>query len=184
MVAKDSGTFGTVNVTDGGRFSPGKSLGTATVASPNLGAGGSYHFELSTAHPEADPGRADLINVTGTLTLSAGVTANSRFTVALVSLDFGGQSAALGDFDPSQSYRFTLATAAGINGFDVNEFAVDSSGFRNGLAGGSFSVVRDGNNLVLQFTPVPEPGTWAWLLVGSVSLVKIASKRRFYGKLA
>lgn len=181
-VAKGSGTFGTVNVTDGGRFSPGNSPGTATVASLNLGAGGSYQFELSTAHPEADPSRADLINVTGTLTLSAGVTANSRFTVALVSLDGGGQSATLGDFDPSQSYRFTLATTAGINGYDANEFTVDASGFRNDLAGGSFSVVQDGNNLVLQFTPVPEPGTWAWLLAGSAFVLVFASKKRVHRK--
>ena len=181
-VAKGRGTFGTVNVTDGGRFSPGNSPGTATVASLNLGAGGSYQFELNTAHPEVGPNHADLINVTGTLTLPAGVTVNSRFTVALVSLDFGGQSAALGDFDPSQSYRFTLATAAGINGFDVNEFAVDSSGFRNDLAGGSFSVVQDGNNLVLQFTPVPEPGTWAWLLAGSAFVLVFARRRLFHGE--
>lgn len=44
----------------------------------------------------------------------------------------------------------------------------DTTGFKNNLARGSFAVGRDGNNLTLLFTPVPEPGTWALLLTGAV----------------
>jgi autotransporter-associated beta strand protein len=178
--AKGAGAFGTVNVADGGKFSPGNSPGTATVDGLSLGSGGSYVFELNSAN--AAPGNgADFINNLGNLDIAAGTTANSVFTIAIVSLNSADQGAALTDFDASQPYSFTLVSSAGgITGFDAQEFAIDASGFRNNLEGGSFSVGQQGNDLILSFAPapVPEPSTWASLALGALLLVGVNRWRR------
>ena len=178
--AKGAGTFGTVNVGEGGKFSPGNSPGTATVDGLSLGSGGSYVFELNSATATAGIG-ADFINNLGNLDIAAGTTANSVFTIAIVSLDSANQSAALSDFDATQPYSFTLMTSAGgITGFDAREFAIDASGFRNDLRGGSFSVGQQGNDLILSFAPapVPEPSTWATLGLGALFLLGANRWRR------
>ena len=86
-----------------------------------------------------------------------------------MSLDSNDNPAALTDFDASKSYRFVLATSAGIVGFNPSEFAVDTSGFANNLDGGNFSVVQDGNNLDLLFTPVPEPSTYLFVAIAMLA---------------
>ncbi len=168
-VAKGSGAFGTVQVFDGGRFSPGNSPGTAVLGSATFGAGSHYDFEINSAH--ATPGNgADFLSVGGTLTLAAGTTQGTRFTIDLVTLDASNHPAPLADFDASQPYHFTLATAAGgIAGFDPATVGVGTTGFLNDLQGGFFSVVAEGNDLRLDFTPVPEPEV-SGLLVASIGL--------------
>jgi hypothetical protein len=82
------------------------------LSSLTLGAGGRYEFELNSAF--ATPGNgADFLDVTGTVNVTSGFTANSRFTIALFSLGSLNQSALLNDFDPFISRSFTLMTAAG-----------------------------------------------------------------------
>lgn len=176
---KGAGTFGAVNVTGGGTFAPGNSPGKATVTSLSFQATGHYQFELTSAEAANNsPGdHADLISASRILTISAGTTANSRFTVDIVSLDGNNSPAALSDFDPSKSYRFVLATTGGISGFAAGEFAVNTAGFGNALNGGRFSVVEDGNNLDLMFTPAPEPATWALLMLGGASLLVVTRRR-------
>jgi autotransporter-associated beta strand protein len=169
-LAKGNGVFGSVNMNDGGRFSPGNSPGTATIGGDfALGAGSRYDFELNQANNTAGDGHADFLSINGVLSFDAGTTANSVFTLGLSTLNSSGVAAALPDFDASHPYTFTLASAAGgITGFAPEEVAIDSSGFRSNLEGGSFAVAQQGNSLILQFTPVPEPSTVAALLGGAV----------------
>ncbi len=177
---KGAGSFGAVAVSDGGRISPGNSPGAASVSALTFAPGGRYDFELNSAH--AAPGiGADFLAVTGTLDLAAGTTPNSRFTVGLFTLDGSTSPAALTDFDPSQPYRFLLATAAAITGFSAGEFAVDTSGFLNGTAGGAFAIAQEanpggGSDLVVRWTPVPEPNAAALLLAGAA--LGLARRRR------
>lgn len=163
-VAKGSGTFGMVNVTGGGMIAPGNSPGTANVTSLTFASGGTYQFELNSAN--ATPGNgADFINDLGVLSITAGNTPNTVFSIAVISLNGANQPSALTDFDSSLPYSFTLVTAAGgITGFAADEFSVDTTGFANNLRGGAFSVAQQGNNLVLNFIPVPEPTTTVMLL--------------------
>ena len=152
------------------------------LANADFGSGSRYDFELNNATAAGTtPGvGADLLNVTGTLTLSAGTTAHSRFTVSLFTQDQSDNLAMLTDFDASQPYTFTLATAGQvITTFDPDETSVDTTGFLNATAGGTFAVALsgDGHSLLVQFRPVPEPGTWALTLLGS-TLAALARRRR------
>ncbi len=176
-LAKGIGLFGTVNVNEGGRFAPGNSPGVATVANLSLAGGGSYQFELNTTAVSPGAGQ-DFINAANNISITAGATSNSVFSIAIVSLNTINQPGALSDFDATQNYNFTLATAAGgITGFAPNKFSVDTSAFANNLQGGHFEVAQIGNDLQLRFVAVPEPSTWAMMLAGVTLLVGFSSLR-------
>ena len=174
-LATGDGVFsGAVNVNQGGRFSPGNSPGSATVGALTLNAGGSFAFEINDA--DGAPGTGfDLIRDIGALIIGAGSTQNARFTIEVVSLDAANDPGLALNFDPSQPSSFTMISAeGGIQGFDPALFFVDTSGFQNDLTGGSFSVVEAGNDLLLTFSPVPEPSTTVLLLAAS----SLALRRR------
>lgn len=211
--AKGSGTFGSVNVGDGGRFgantsSGGASVnglanfrlkgadrlaeaafvgpqlrvvpGTVNVGSLTLNSGSLLAVNVQDAQGTAGAGY-DTALVQGALTLNGYRTAGDQITIALSSLGSNGSAGAAANFDPCQSYVLTLVTASGgITGFDAASFQVDTSSFQNSLGGGHFFVAQDGNNLNLDFTPVPESATWlggALLLVGAAGTIRRRVRR-------
>ena len=120
----------------------------------------------------------DLWAIDGGLDITAGTSANSRFTIRLVSQDSAGAAAPLSGFDPQRGYSWLIAdTALGITGFDAARFTLDSRGFANATAGGSFSLAVSDGDLYLNFAPVPEPGTWALMLGGLAGLAGLARRR-------
>jgi hypothetical protein len=170
-LAQGNGSWGTVQVNEGGRFSAGDGPAAVDLAALTLGSGGHYTFELSNTAAQAGVG-ADFLNIVGQLQIAAGNTAGTRFTIAIVSPNTSG-------FDSTQAWTFTLATAAGgITGFTPDQFAIDSSGFGYALNGGTFAVSQSGNDLLLQFAPVPEPSTWAMMLAGTGLLVMLRRWKR------
>ena len=213
--AKGTGSFGTVNVSDGGRFGTNASStggsgsnvtsglttfhltgadglartafvgprlmttpGTANVLSLTLGSGSVFAFSVQDARGTAGSGY-DLVHATGSLTLSAGTSAGNLITVSLASLGSDGTSGAAANFDPTKNYSFVLVTAdGGIAGYNPAEFTVDVSGFKNATNGGSFSVVEQGNQLLLDYNAVPEPSTWALLGVGVAALGGVGLRQR------
>jgi hypothetical protein len=182
-----SGSVGGIVLNLGSTISPGKSPGTLSVAgNVTWNAGGNYNWQIYDTALAAGTGW-DLVNATGTLDLSA-LTVGSEFNVNLWSLsaiapDVNGDAL---NFDPSQNYTWTILTASsGITGFSADKFLINSgaangtAGFANALAGGSFSMAQNGNNLDLIFTAaggtaVPEPGTWAAaaLLAGAAAFMR------------
>ncbi len=69
---------------------------------------------------------------------------------------------ALNNFVLDRDATSTQATAGRvITTFDPAEASVDATGFLNATNGGTFAVALspDGRSLLVQFNPVPEPGT-------------------------
>ncbi len=152
-LAKGTGSFGTVNVFDGGTFSPGDSPGEVALAEAGFHAGGHYLFEIRDAGGVAGVG-FDFMDIAGALTIAAGNTPNSQFVIDLATLDAANQPGLAANFNPSLPYSFPLATAAGgITGFSADKFRIDTSDFDNDIAGGSFNVIQSGNDVLLNFTP-------------------------------
>jgi len=156
-VAKGSGTYGAVNVTDGGKFSPGNSPGTVTTGSTNWNSGGSYVVEIGASS-------YDLWQVTGQLNLNS--TAAHPFTIALTSLD---------DliFDSTSDHTWEILNARdGIGGLDSDLLALDVSGFKADFGSGRFWFASTTNDLVINFSAVPEPAAMLLLMIASSLLVR------------
>jgi hypothetical protein len=145
---------GGYTVNQGGRFSPGNSPGTVASGPVTWGAGGTYVWEVNDVTGTAGV-NWDLSQITGSLTIAAGTTPNSRFTIAAVSLTESNLPGLPAHFDPAQSYQWVIATASsGVTGFDPPKFAIDATQF---ASSGLFALTASGNSMILSFTPTPVP---------------------------
>lgn len=154
--AEGAGTFGPVNVTSGGVFHPGNSPGTANTGTATWASGGGYLFEIEQA--AGSPGTDySQWRINGSLDVTSGAAGTSPFVIDVVSLTRTGAPGSLGDFNPSQSYSWEIATTRdGINGLNPSNVVLDTAGFQND-PGGNFSLSSDGQNLFVDYTAVPEP---------------------------
>lgn len=169
---------GTVSVSAGGTLAPGNSPGALGVGGLTLADGGEYNWQVSDAAGAAGTGY-DTINATGALNL-AGLTTGG-FDINLWSLsstapDTNGNATG---FNNGAAATWTLvATNSTISNFSPSLFDVvvgadnGTGGFSNSLGGGSFSTALspDGTDLLLTFTPVPEPTSIALLAFGALFL--------------
>jgi T5SS/PEP-CTERM-associated repeat protein/autotransporter-associated beta strand protein len=173
-----NGTIATPVAAGFGVFlSPGNSPGTLTFSNGlTLASGGTLTFQVQQAGGVAGVGY-DLVNLTGgTLNITAIPT--SRFTISVQSLDGTGAPGNVADFSSSSGYVWTIfSSSGGITGFNANEFTIDTSGFANSLGTGAFYVVQSGNQIQLDFSPVPEPSTYA-LFAAGLGLVGFVIRRR------
>jgi T5SS/PEP-CTERM-associated repeat protein/autotransporter-associated beta strand protein len=161
-----NGTFGSpITVGSGVHLAPGNSPGTLTFNSGlTLADGGFLDFEVQAATDVAGSGYDTVVVTGGALDLSA-VSAGG-FTLKLISLNALGDPGNVSDFDFTNSYSWTVFSTDGITGFDANKFTLDLGGFTNDLSIGNFVVAQSGNNVLLNFSAVPEPSTWALLALG------------------
>lgn len=155
--------------------SPGGGPGNLTFSSPLIFTGGAIHFQLYDAGSFPGTGWGE-ITASGGMNFT-GATANS-ITFNVVSVNSTGQAANALNFNPASSYSWTFATSTSITSFNAADFNIITSGFSNGTGGGVFSVSKVGNNLDLNFTPVPEPSTWAMMVLGTAGMALIAWRRR------
>lgn len=175
---KGGGVFGNVTVNDGGRFAPGNSPGVARSGDATWGAGGTLEVELAAANGTAGE-QWDLWAIDGVLSIESGTTANSRFTISLATLDGSDRAAPLAGFDPTRAWEWQIVdTTGGIVGFDPARVTLDSRGFLSPLAGGTLQLAVQDGDLYVQFAPVPEPETWAQLLIGLGGLGWAVHRRR------
>jgi len=172
-----SGTIGSAVTVDGTAIispsaSPGNGPGNLTFTGGlTLASGGAIHFSLYDA--DGAPGTGySLITADGGLSLTA---SPNGITFNLVSVNSSGNPASAINFNPSSSYSWMFATSSSaISGFSPNQFNLVLLGFSNPTNGGTFSFSENGNGLYLNFTPVPEPSTWALLGIGLLAVVPFA----------
>lgn len=162
-------------------------IGTGAVLSPGLagkdeiGSLGFHHLELNSGgilewqikDPSGAQGEGyDHINVFNNAeTLVINATSASPFSIKIISLNTGGTAGLLNGLTPGESYSWTVFSFDALSGgFDPAKFALDLSQFQttigNGLAAGDFAFTLSGDNLVLNFTAVPEPSTYALMGLG------------------
>ncbi len=176
-LAQGSGTYGSVNVYNGGQFKPGNSPGQVTTGPTTWNSGGQYLIEINDATGTAGT-NWNLWNINGPLALDAGTTPNSRFNLVLES-ESGGIPGLAANFDDTIAHQWLIAeTSGGISGFDPDLFSVNTTGFANNLGAGHFYVSQTGNAVDLNYTPTPEPSTLVLLAAGAAGLVGYGSWRR------
>ena len=176
----DAGSGG-LNGGGGGNESsvPGPGLLTfAGGTSLTFGPHGDLLFSLANANGTPGVGYSS-ISVTGAGTLTITATPGNPFDIQLYS--FGPNAYTVGpanNFLSTNSYSWTLLSAASISGFNANDFVFDTTNFQNPLGIGTFFVSQSGNDLMLNFTPVPEPSTWAMMASGLCALGAAVRRRR------
>ena len=157
---------------------PGSSVGTLTFTTAlTLAPGGSYEFEMQNA--TGGPGIGwDFVQVDGPLTFTS--TPTMPATLNLISLNSGGVNGNPADFLASNAYSWAIASATSFVNFNAGAVTLNTLSFTSSLNGGMFSLSTSGNDLLLNFTPVPEPSTWAMLLagLGLVGFRKLRRRRR------
>jgi autotransporter-associated beta strand protein len=154
--------------------SPGDLSFTNTLT---IASGSAIHFEIDNATGTAGTDFS-LISANGGLDLTA---APNTITFNIVSSDSSGNAAAIANFNAATPYSWMFATSATpIVGFNSvsSQFNLVTSGFLNPTSGGTFSVTESGDNLFLNFTPVPEPSTWCLMGAGLLAVVGFSLRRR------
>jgi autotransporter-associated beta strand protein len=157
--------------TTDGTLAPGDSpvtnsrLGQLTVSGmATFNGGARYRWEL--VAPTGTAGTHwDLLNA---FAIQFG--GGGPITIEIDSLSPTTANGPVPGFDLNQSYQWTIArvTNGGITGFDPAKFALDASGFMNSPNSSQFGIEVSGNDLVLTYTPVPEPATVLGLAAGAL----------------
>ena len=145
-----------------GTLSPGNSPGTLSSGSQSWLDGGDYNWQILDADGVAGVGY-DTLSITGTLDLTAITTGGfgiNLWSLASILPDVNGNAL---NFSELLNYSWILATTTtGITGFDAADFVLNTAA-SNGTAGfintytGGFSVAQSGNQLLLNYSAVPEP---------------------------
>lgn len=171
---------GNVAIGDGAILSPGLDgarTGLMSFKHLELDGGGIFEFNVLDPDP-SNPLGQDRIDVYGLSTLVINATAGDPFTIRVISLDPTGNPGTLAGVSQDHGiYSWVLFdyTALSIpaleDTFNPNLFSLDIDGFSSDAPlGGSFTLFQEGNHLLLGFTPVPEPSTYALMALG-LSLV-------------
>jgi hypothetical protein len=174
------GTYG--SGTSGGMLPVVGNLTLAGNTSLTFGGGGGMEFSLMDASGAS--GTALSWSTISTPNLNITASPSTPFTVELVGIALNQQTiGSAGVFNSALTYNWTFLTSSSpITGFTgSNQFTVyvnSAQLFANPLNGGTFSVLDSGNSLVLNFTPVPEPSTWALMIGGICILAGVAVRRR------
>jgi len=149
------------------------SFGTGTPV--DMGPNGGYQFDIMNATGVAGTDY-DTVNVAGALSISS--TPSNPFSIYVRSIDPSTGAPGVANFNPGQPYTWTLLSAGSISGFSPLDFSIDTSLFQNTTNGGQFFITDSGTDLVLNFTPVPEPSTWALMAGGLCALAAAIRLRR------
>lgn len=141
-----------------------------------LAGGGTLEWHLQDPAPVEALGW-DTVFIQTDQTLDITATAGSKFSLKLISLDSGGAPGVAANFTPGQSYSWLIFNSEATSGFDPASFDLDDSQFFTNAGAGVFSLSLSGDNVYLNFAPVPEPSTYALMLSG-LALAGLQWRRR------
>jgi autotransporter-associated beta strand protein len=164
-----SGTFNTgVTIVSGANLAPGNSPGLTTFTSGlTLNTGSNFNFELIGNTSSGRGTNFDAVDVTGgTFTLQSGVNFNITLNGTGSTVDFTNAF-----WNSNQSWLvFSNTNAPSIASlFNLGTVSADSQS--NTYTGyGSFSFSQSGNDIYLNWAPIPEPSTGILLAVGVAAL--------------
>ncbi|MCY2973152.1 MAG: autotransporter-associated beta strand repeat-containing protein [Planctomycetota bacterium] len=168
---------GMVTFTSGATHDPGTSPGVQTLAGgAEYKTGSILNWELI-ANTELGRGTDfDGINVMGSLTIESGVTSNLKFNSS-------GSTVSWADsfWDSSRTWLvFSNSTAPGVTGgiFSTINVGNDFGGNTLLASRGVFSWATDSNNIVLNYTAVPEPTSLVFGIGLGVAGLIAARRRR------
>lgn len=182
---KSGGTLGgsgntgaAVTVESGGTLAPGNSIGVLTVAAIDLDPGSTYAVELNTT---AGNEAGDRTNVSGTggTTLGDGVTFPALqfvFTPGVVeTYALGKAFVIVQNTDPSATITGRFAGPTPVSGVQtvvdgLLQYAVYYGTYSGTIYGGG--VNSGGNDIVVEFTSVPEPGAATVLALSAAALLR------------
>lgn len=153
-------------------LAPGASTGLTTFGTSQTWSGFTYQWEIQDFAAGGTAGTAfDSVAINGSLTLDG-----TAFTLEIHSLDSLGNEGPLFNYQDEVRQWTILSTTAGITGFDSSEWTIDASAFLGNHPGGAFNLAQSGNDLLLNYTPVPEPSAAA--LLGLATLLTALRRRR------
>jgi len=178
---------GSVSIGAGAILSPGLNghglIGSMEFKHLELNSGGIYEFQVQDPKNDNQNGR-DQIRVSGAKTLVINATSADPFIIKVLSLNSSGAAGMLSGIDTNNGlYSWNLFSYDSLsipgtsNIFDASLFSLDVTGFTSDIAG-AFSLFNQSNNLVLGFTPVPEPSTYAMMALGLSVIGFMAWRRR------
>lgn len=135
--------------------------GTLTVGSARFGPAGAYRWRVADWSVGAVAGVGfDQLTSTGTLDVSQ-LSATDPFTIRVTGLTAGGAVGPVSGFDPAAGRSWVIGQFTNdLSGLNPDLFTVDATEFAasNNLNGGAFSLaLNPSGQMVLVFTPVPEP---------------------------
>lgn len=196
----DGYTGSVTTIKSGGVLSPGtagvSSIGELAFDHLVLQSGAIYEFNMQ--FPTSGPGGGwDLASITNySYTLHIDSTTTSKLTLKVISLDGSGDPGVATGFTNTTYHWMILdggmspimyavgnGSAFGDATFDPNLFNIDASAFTTNKGGGIFSLSEDTftHSIWLNFTPVPEPSTYALMALGLAGTGFAAWRKRRRG---
>ena len=178
-----AGLAGTVTIGPNQGVVPGFPAGNNKVVTGTLSFAGNMAFNNSgsfywTLQDNSRVDGASQLSIAGNLTINA--TAGG-FGLNLLSYDATGSQNNAANFNIFAPYSWVIAKTGGtILNFNATDFTINTAGFESGLIPTTnFNLTVNGadNQLILNFTPVPEPSTYLLVALGA-AIVGLAAHRR------
>ena len=153
-------------------LSPGNSPGTQGYGTSQAWSSFTYEWEVNDFTNPTAGTAFDQITITGNLALDT----LNPYVLDILSLTAGNLAGNVTNFAETNRNWAVLSTTGGITGFNAANWNLNTTGFTNSHTG-AWSLAQSGNDLVLSYTAVPEPSTYAMLIV--VGCAFWFAKRRF-----